>query len=153
MPTIRWGAGQRLQDVHRRGKSVQTRRVRIKPGLAIVLGVSVWFPAMAERIPTFEEIYRSSDAQMLTAWGRRYERGVGVGQDTQKAVRLYCQAARKGDVNAKYYLGQIYAFGGGIEKDRELAAAWFYEAAQGKHPRAGGLLNLLKVKAKPKKKE
>jgi TPR repeat protein len=88
---------------------------------------------------------------MLTAWGRRYERGVGVGQDTKKAVSLYCKAARAGDVDASYYLGQLYAFGRGIDTDRELAAAWFYQAAQRKHPRAGGLLRLLKVEGKPKR--
>jgi TPR repeat protein len=123
----------------------------IKPALAIVLGALIWLPAVAEQVPSFEQVYRIKDSQMLTAWGRRYERGVGVGQDTKKAVSLYCKAARAGDADASYYLGQLYAFGRGIDTDRELAAAWFYQAAQRKHPRAGGLLRLLKVEGKPKR--
>jgi hypothetical protein len=119
---------------------------------AVVLGVLTWLPAISAQTPPFEKIYGIQDPQMLTAWGRRYERGVGVGQDTKKALRLFCKAARKGDVEAKYYLGQVYAFGRGINQDKELAAAWFYEAAQGKDRRAAGLLKLLKVEGKPKRR-
>ena len=131
---------------------MRLRRVMTFTLMAIVLGVLIWSPAVSAQVPSFDTLYRIQDPQMLTAWGRRYERGVGVSQDTKKAVRLFCKAARKGDVEAKYYLGQIYAFGRGIEQDKELAAAWFYEAAQGKDRRAAGLLKLLKVKGKPKRR-
>ena len=119
---------------------------------AIALGALVANSAISAQLPSFEQIYRTQDAQMLTAWGRRYERGVGVTQDTKKAIRLFCKAARKGDVEAKYYLGQVYAFGRGIKQDKELAAAWFYEAAQAKDRKSAGLLKLLKVEGKPKRR-
>jgi soluble lytic murein transglycosylase-like protein len=45
----------------------------------------------------------------------------------------------------------MYAFGRGVEQDKELAAAWFQKAS-GKHPKAGSLLKLLKVKAKGKRR-
>jgi hypothetical protein len=109
------------------------------------------FPASAQRLPSFEEIYGSDDAHDLTAWGLRYERGVGVAQDASNAVRLYCKAARKGDVEAKYQLGQVYAFGRGVGRDEELAAAWLYQAAQGKDRRAEVLLKVLRVEGKPKR--
>ena len=130
---------------------MRVRRALIRSALAALLGAIVWLPAGAQQVPSFEKVSRSKDPHMLTAWGRRYERGVGIGQDMNKAVQLYCKAARKGDLDAKYYLGQIYAFGRGIKKDRELAAAWFYEASKGKHPQAAGLLKLLKVEGKPKR--
>ena len=108
-------------------------------------------PAMAGKDPTFEKAYQGKDSFMLTAWGRRYESGVGVEQNSGKAIRLYCKAAKKGDVEAKYQLGQIYAFGRGVKPNKELAAAWFYAAAD-KYTKAASMLKLLKVKGKPKQK-
>jgi soluble lytic murein transglycosylase-like protein len=100
-------------------------------------------------LPTFDAIYRSSDVKDLTAWGRRYERGVGVEQDTQKAVRLYCRAAAQGDRDAKFYLGQTLAFGRGIERDAELAAAWLHAAAEQGDSRSRSMLMLMKAEQKP----
>lgn len=100
-------------------------------------------------VPSFEQVARLSDAGELTAWGRRYERGVGVARDTGKAVRLYCKAARRGDAQAKYYLGQVLAFGRDIERDEELAAAWLYEAAQQGESRSRSMLLLMGVDEKP----
>jgi len=89
---------------------------------------------------------------MLTAWGQRYENGVGVARDTAKAIRLYCKAAQRGDVEAQYYLGQIYTFGRGAKRDKQLAAAWLFKAAQAKHIKAASLLKLLKVEGRPKRR-
>jgi TPR repeat protein len=122
------------------------------PALTGLLSVLISLPSAAGKLPSFEKIYSSADRHELTAWGRRYVTGVGVAQDTDKALRLYCKAARKGDVEAKFQLGQIYAFGKGVKRDQDLAAAWFYEAAQGKERKADTMLKLLKVKGKPKRK-
>lgn len=100
-------------------------------------------------LPTFDQIVRLADAGELTAWGRRYERGVGVARDAGKAVRLYCKAARRGDAEAKYYLGQVLAFGRDIERNEELAAAWLYEAAQQGESRSRSMLMLMGVDEKP----
>lgn len=89
---------------------------------------------------------------MLTAWGRRFERGVGVRQDPAKAVRLYCKVARKGDFEAQYHLGQMYAFGRGIKQDKELAAAWLFKATEAKHAKAATLIKVLRVEDRPKRR-
>ena len=120
--------------------------------LAVLFALSGPLFAASEKLPSFEKVARSSDARYLTSWGRRYARGVGVGQDPKKAVQLFCKAARKGDVDAKFQLGQIYAFGHGVERDWELAAAWFYQASKGKNRKAETMLKIFKVKGKPKRK-
>ncbi|AGA90739.1 soluble lytic murein transglycosylase-like protein [Thioflavicoccus mobilis 8321] len=114
--------------------------------IAAVLPTAV---GAGERLPTFDEIYRSQHAEELTAWGRRYERGVGVAQDTKKAVQLYCRAAAKGDRDAKYYMGQLLAFGRGIDHDKDLAAAWLHAAAEAGDRRSRNMLMVLNVGDKP----
>ncbi len=47
----------------------------------------------------------------------------------EKAVALYCEAARLGDVEAQYNLGWMYAMGRGIARDDALAAHFFSLAA------------------------
>ncbi len=116
---------------------------------AILFASSIPTAPAGESLPTFEEIYRSTDAEHLTAWGRRYERGVGVARDTERAVRLYCRAAAYGDVQAKFYLGQVLAFGRDIERDAELAAAWLHAAADAGERRSRSMLLLLNGDDKP----
>jgi len=109
------------------------------------------FSSFAEQLPSFAQVYASNDKNELTAWGRRYARGVGVTQDPQKAVKLFCKSARKGDVDAKFELGQMYAFGQGVKRDQELASAWYYQAAKGEIRKAKMMLQILKVSGKPKR--
>ena len=40
---------------------------------------------------------------------RSYEHGEGVKREPAKAVQLYCESARLGDVEAQYSLGWMYA--------------------------------------------
>jgi hypothetical protein len=121
-------------------------------GFALALAaIPVPGSAATERVPNFDDVLAFKDTQALTAWAQRYEHGVGVEQHTGRAVRLYCKAAERGDVEAKFQLGQIYAFGRGIERDQDLAVAWFHEAARSKDPKAMGMLKLLKVEGKPKR--
>ena len=130
---------------------MRMRRGLIVFTLAALIAVLAPLPAVAESLPSFEKVAASNDARHLTAWGQRYESGVGIGRDAKKAVQLYCKAARKGDADAKYQLGKIYAFGNGVKRDRELAAAWLYQAAKGKNVKAGNLLKILRVEGKPKR--
>ena len=127
-----------------------SRCVRSTAVLATIFVIFSSVQAVADSLPSFESLLKSKGAEELTDWGRRYEHGVGVSQDTQKAVKLYCKAAQNGHVAAKFHLGQIFAFGRGIKQDKELAAAWFYQAAKGKDERARGMLKILKVEGKPK---
>ena len=130
---------------------MRATRTVLHPAALCLLWASFASAAIAGEDATFQSAYASKDAFMLTAWGKRYETGVGVGRDPDKAARLYCKAAKKGDVEAQYQLGQMYAFGRGVQQDRELAAAWIHQAAAN-HAKAATLLKLLKVEAKPKRR-
>lgn len=131
--------------------AMRKRRTFIVFALTAPIAILASLPALAEQLPSFEKVAASNDVHNLTAWGRRYESGVGIGRDPKKAAQLYCKAARKGDVEATYHLGKLYAFGSGVKRDRELGATWLYQAAQGKHVKAGSLLKILKVEGKPKR--
>jgi soluble lytic murein transglycosylase-like protein len=106
----------------------------------------------AGKDPTFSKALRVKSPAKLMEWAGRYERGDGVDQDTKKAVQLYCKAAAKGEASAAVQLGQLYAFGRGIYRDRDLAAAWFQQAAKKKHPTALNMLKVLRVEGKTKRR-
>lgn len=131
---------------------MQQQHSTIIPVLVAILSALLALPAAAGKLPSFEQVVQSNDVRTLTAWGRRYARGVGVPQDPAKAIKLFCKSARKGHVDAKFQLGQIYAFGHGVERDWDLAAAWFYEAAEAGNHKAESMLRILKVKSRPKRK-
>ena len=69
-----------------------------------------------------------------------YEHGEGVARDSQKAVDLYCVAARGGNAEAQYSLGWIYANGRGVPHDDAVAASFFSLAAQSGHAYAQRML-------------
>lgn len=98
----------------------------------------------------FERVYASQNVATLSDWAERYEHGLGVPADSNRAIRLYCKAANKGQTAAQYRLGWIYANGLGVKRDDALAAAWFKLAAKKKHPQSSNMLKLLRVKAKPR---
>lgn len=99
---------------------------------------------------SFDKVVAGNQAGELSDWGRRYEHGEGVERDIDRAVRLYCKAAAKGDAAAHYHLGWIYAVGRAGGRDDELAAAWFYKAAQKNDPHARRMLERLGYRGKPK---
>jgi len=117
---------------------------------ASLLGVCLCSPASGGLDPLFEQAYRAEEAYRLTAWGKRYEVGVGVDRDVLKATRLYCKAAIRGDAEAEYRLGQIYAFGRGFANERETAVAWFQAAAEAGHAKARVVLAALGVDGEPR---
>lgn len=131
---------------------MRTSHAAIAAFLTTVLAILSPLCASAGKLPSFEQVYASNNKNDLTAWGRRYARGVGVAKDPRKAVRLFCKSARKGDTDAKFELGQMYAFGQGVKRDQDLAAAWYYAAAKGKNRQAEAILKVFKVKGKPKRK-
>ncbi len=125
---------------------------RMRGGALFLLWCMANAAAQASPDPWFEQAYQNREAYRLTAWGKRYEAGVSVDQDSSKAIRLYCKAAMLGDAEAKYRLGQVYAFGRGIRNDPELAAAWFYDAARADHAQAQKVLEVLKIVERPKRR-
>jgi len=66
----------------------------------------------------------------LRSEAKNHEHGNGVARDPAKAVALYCEAARLGDVEAQYNLGWMYANGRGIARDETTAAYFFAMAAK-----------------------
>ncbi len=120
--------------------------------LSILLTMASGVAAAPEGEREFSKALRAKSADTLMEWATRYERGDGVEQDTRRAVQLYCKAAGKGEVKAAVQLGQIYAFGRGIYRDPELAAAWFHKAAKKKDHVALNMLKVLKVDKKPLRK-
>ena len=72
----------------------------------------------------------NEQAAALRSEARNYEHGNGVTRDTAKAVQLYCEASRLGDVEAQYNLGWMYANGRGIARDDATAAYFFAMAAK-----------------------
>jgi hypothetical protein len=73
----------------------------------------------------------------------RYEHGRGVEQDYQKAFRLYCLAADRGDSEAYYALGWMHFNGRGVAPDPAVAAGWFEKAAAAGDPMAARMLTRL----------
>ncbi len=80
----------------------------------------------------------------------RYEHGRGVVQNYPKALRLYCLATLKGDVDANYQLGWMYFNSRGVARDDALAAGWFQRGADRGDPHAQRMLERLNTtKQKP----
>lgn len=80
--------------------------------------------------PVMAEPAKSERAATLRSEARNFELGNGVARDPAKAVQLYCEASRLGDVEAQYSLGWMYANGRGITRDDTTAAYFFAMAAK-----------------------
>ncbi|QTL38205.1 sel1 repeat family protein [Pseudoalteromonas viridis] len=59
-----------------------------------------------------------------------YERGKGVAQSDEKAVKYYQLAAEQGDANAQYNLGFMYVNGKGVAQSDEKAVKYYRLAAE-----------------------
>ncbi|MCB2264360.1 MAG: transglycosylase SLT domain-containing protein [Candidatus Thiosymbion ectosymbiont of Robbea hypermnestra] len=119
---------------------MQTRRA-VTAALPILLLALLVLPGTFAGPPSFEQIRASDDGKELTAWGRRSIQGTT--KDHPQAVKLFCRAACRGDVDAKFELGRLYTFGEGVRRDWGRAAAWHREAVEGGHPEAQGMLAVL----------
>ena len=124
-----------------------------RPVLAVLLMavVAAARPSAVQADANFSKVMASASKRELTEWGRRYQHGEGVTRDLDNAIRLYCKAAKKGDVDAQYYLGYIYANGTGVRRDEELAAAWLHLAAAQNDPQSRRILSRLGYAKKPQR--
>ena len=95
--------------------------------------------------PMLDYILESGDIQMQLNWATRYQHGISVAQDIDRAIELYCKAAQTGDSRAQYGLGTIYAQGLAGKINEVLAAAWFKLAAAQGHVSAKANLSELGV--------
>ncbi len=138
-----------LGTVKRPAGDSETLLARSRRGaIVLLLLAGLAGPPLEAAAGQFEKVYASGSKAALTEWGRRYEHGEGVPADVDRAIRLYCKAARQGHADAQYYLGWLYSRGRGVKRDDALAAAWFKKAASQNHPQARNLLQLLRVKPK-----
>jgi TPR repeat protein len=94
--------------------------------------------ARAETLPgvtkeSLEQRYRAAnearDPDVLYSTGLMFDRGEGVPQDYQEALRWYGLAAEAGQPGAMNNLGLMYALGHGVPQDLSEAMKWWSKAA------------------------
>jgi hypothetical protein len=124
---------------------------RILSGCALSLAALALVSVEAVADAAFTKAYATADKRQLTEWGRRFQHGEGVTASLDNAIRLYCKAAKQGDLNAQYYLGYLYANGTGVQRDEELAAAWLHLAAAQNDPQSKRILSMLGYAKRPKR--
>ncbi|MGQ0654980.1 MAG: L,D-transpeptidase Cds6 family protein [Betaproteobacteria bacterium] len=78
----------------------------------------------------------AASGDLLVEQAIRYEHAEGVPRSYARAAELYCDAVRLGHAEAAYRLGWMYAYGRGLERNDELAAALFRRAAAQGHDHA-----------------
>ncbi len=77
----------------------------------------------------------NAQAQIKLGW--MYEKGQGVPQNDQEAVKWYRKAAQQGNAEAQSSLGAMYFEGKGVPQDNVRAYIWFDLAVQ-QYLRQGG---------------
>lgn len=87
----------------------------------------------AEGPPAFDP---NAPTERLVALAIAHEHGEGVPKSLSRAAFYYCEAARRGDAEAQYGLGWMYANGRGLPRDDTLAAGLFALAAAQGHAHA-----------------
>ena len=73
----------------------------------------------------------------------RYEHGDGVAQNYDRALALYCDAARRGEAKAFFNLGWMFLYGRGVSRDDAIAVTWLRKAADRGSEQAANLLRLM----------
>jgi hypothetical protein len=99
-------------------------RRRLLAGLA---GLAFAWPFAAGAVIAADE---NALIAMLRDEAANYETGNGVDRDGARAVRLYCEAARLGDIDSQFRLGWIYTNGVAVERSDTTAAFFFQIAAE-----------------------
>lgn len=86
------------------------------------------FPAFANDIVLNNAQAGDVDSQYYLAF--KYELGIDVEQNSQKAHYWYSKAAEQGDARSQYSLGYLYSEGIGVKKDMELAKQWYEKSSR-----------------------
>ena len=73
----------------------------------------------------------------------RYEHGDGVNRNFDRAVALYCDAARHGEAKAFFNLGWMFLNGRGVARNDAIAVSWLKKAADRGSEQAANLLRLM----------
>ncbi len=75
--------------------------------------------------------------------------GIGVAEDTSRAVKLWRQAAEGGNARAQYNLAAVLYYGELAERDYEAAYFWIRQAEFGGIAEAGEKRELIAKKLSP----
>ena len=70
------------------------------------------------------------DTDALFDMAFKYENGLGIEQNLQKAIELYTEAAEQGHVYAQHFLALCYEYGRGVEANLSKAFEWYFKAAE-----------------------
>lgn len=116
-------------------------------------GLSSSAPSSSKK-PSLEQISEKnpesgSTAPELVALAVKYEHAEGRPRDYEKAVELYCRAAKSGYAAAQYALGWMYANGRGVTKSDDIAAQLFTLASEQGHQHAKEMLRFTHASASP----
>ena len=86
----------------------------------------------------------AGDVEAQMALAQRYRFGVGVSQDSARAVEWFEKAAEQGNVQGEFSVGYMYASGeNGFKKELVKAAEWFRKAAENEHSNAQANLGMM----------
>ena len=91
---------------------------------------------MGEVVAIWNECAAASHVQAQVELGSLYGNGHGVAQDDARAVKLFTQAAIKGDSVAQFNLGARYVRAAGCEQSLGNALKWYAKSAAQGYPGA-----------------
>lgn len=119
-------------------------RIAILASLSLLTAHAAWASDANLAPALINETAEQGDPVSQTALAVRYEHAEGVGRDFNKAIQLYCLAARAGFAEAQFKLGWMYANGRGVPRDDGVAAALFAMAAGQGHVYGARLLQYVR---------
>lgn len=91
--------------------------------------------------------YEPPSTQKLLKEATKLAHNARGSRDLWQAAVRYCEAARLGSTEAQYQLGMLYAFGAGVPKQRNYAAALFSMAGQQGHYEAQNMLESIRLES------
>ncbi len=98
--------------------------------LPAILFSAVLSFAQSPDIASLKSKAEAGDTAAQVALGRAYEKGEGLAQNDDLAVKWYRAAAEKGSPQAQSELGVMYRLGRGVPQDKEEAVKWYRLAAK-----------------------
>ncbi len=84
-------------------------------------------------IAELESLTARNDPGALLELASRYQEGRGAPRDLSRARDLYERAAKLGNADAQYNLGNMYLLGEGVKQDDDWAFTWYRAAARQGH--------------------
>ena len=111
--------------------------------IAIAIGISACTSILdygswnkSDSIKSLRQLVSDGDVGAQTALGQRYEAGIGVPQDLDRAKRFYIKASERGDPLAMFLLGQLLEFDNTDSPDYQQAVVYYRSAAEMGHAEA-----------------